>query len=100
MPGKGYSVTVVSAKVGEVIATAAYPDDQNNYWLALTGTDGRYDVYKVLQEFTAWDAPQPITFGDGVVPLGPGTYTLALRERVPWQHSFHWKTHESVEVTL
>lgn len=98
-----YAVAVVSAVVGQVVATATYPQDTHNYFLALTSADGGHvDVYKVLQEFSGWDATQPITFDDATsgTPLVAGTYTLALRERYQVGHSMAWKTHASTTVTV
>lgn len=95
-----YAVAVVSAVVGQVVATATYPQDQKNYYLVLTG--GHYDVYKELQDFNGWDAAQPIVFDDATsgIPLVAGIYTLALRERYQAGHSMGWKTHASTTVTV
>ena len=97
-----FSLVVNSVRVGEVVVTAEYPQDEHNYWVALIKNDGSYEVYKVLQEFTGWDAPQPIVFtdvGDFAV-LDAGDYVLQLRERRPAAHSFNWKTWDSLNVKV
>lgn len=98
MPNPKYEISVVTAEVGKVVAYADYPQDNHNYWLTLT--NGPYDVYMSLQDFNGWDSPQPIEFGDSVVPLNEGTYTLAIRERRVVAHSMAWRTVAQLEVKL
>ena len=96
-----YAISVLLAEPGRVEATAAYPQDQGNYWLALIGAE-HYEVFKVLQEFTGWDAPQPIVFTDNdIAKIVPGAYKLTLRERYRCSgHDMCWRVRESVDVTV